>query len=307
MHDVLIVGGGPAGLSAALVLGRCRRRVVVLDAGRPRNAASHALHGFLGRDGVPPLELLAAAREQLRPYPVELVQAEVRAARRRDEGGGFEVELSDGSRRAGRRLLLATGLRDHLPDVDGFAPLYGRSVHHCPFCDGWEARDQPLAAWARAEDAVEFALLLSTWSRDVLVLTHGEALAAKDAERLARAGLAARTDPVARLEGRDGQLERVVFARGDVVARRRLFFHLGCEPTSDLAQQLGCDCSDDAGVHTGELEETSERGVYVAGDASKDVLLAVVAAAEGARAAVDIHRSLLREDLRGPRGLAPPS
>lgn len=297
MLDVVIVGGGPAGLSAALVLGRCRRRVVVLDAGRPRNAHSHALHGFLTRDGASPLELLTIAREQLRPYPVELVDAEVRAARRH-EGGGFEVELDDASRLFARRLLLATGIRDRLPEVEGFAPLYGKTVHHCPFCDGWEARDQPLVAWARAEDAIEFAVLLSTWSRDVLVVTDGEPLSERDQERLARRGLAARTDRIERLEGRDGQLERVVFAGGDAVPRRRLFFHLGCEPSSVLAQQLGCDCSDDAGVHTGELEETSERGVYVAGDASKDVLLAIVAAAEGAKAAVDIHQALLKEDLR---------
>lgn len=297
MLDVAIVGGGPAGLSAALVLGRCRRRVVVVDAGRPRNAHSHALHGFLGRDGVSPLELLTIAREQLRPYSVELVDAEVRAARRHD-AGGFELELDDASRLFARRLLLATGIRDRLPAVEGFAPLYGKTAHHCPFCDGWEARDQPIVAWARAEDAVEFATLLSTWSHDVLVVTDGEPLSPRDAERLARHGLAVRTEKIERLEGRDGQLERVVFATGDAVPRRRLFFHLGNEDNSDLARQLGCDVSDDAGVHTGELEETSERGVYVAGDASKDVLLAIVAAAEGAKAAVDIHRALLKEDLR---------
>lgn len=296
MLDVVIVGGGPAGLSAALVLGRCRRRVVVVDDGRPRNAHSHALRGFLTRDGVSPLELLAIARAELRPYLVELVPGEARAARRRE--GGFEVELADATRLAARRLLLATGIRDRLPAVEGFEALYGTTAHHCPFCDGWEARDQPLAAWVRPDDALELALLLRAWSQDVLVVTDGAPLPDGVRERLARLGVPARTERVARLEGREGRLERVVFEGGDAVPRRRLFFHLGSEPSSDLAQQLGCDCSDEAGVHSGALEETSERGVYVAGDASKDVLLAIVAAAEGARAAVDIHRSLLREDLR---------
>lgn len=305
MLDVVVVGGGPAGLSAALVLGRCRRRVVVLDAGRPRNAASHALHGFLTRDGTPPLELLTIAREQLRPYAVELVDAEVVAARRHD-GGGFEVELDDASRLFARRLLLATGVTDRLPEVEGFAPLYGRSAHHCPFCDGWEARDRPLVAYARDPGAADFALLLTSWSRDVLLCTDGRPLAPDDEARLAAGGVAVRTDPVARLEGHRGQLERVVFARGDAVARRALFFHLGAGSTGDLAARLGCRCDDAAGVHTGAREETSEPGVWVAGDASKDVLLAVVAAAEGARAAVDIHRSLVREELEArltaPRG-----
>ncbi|MCO5169263.1 MAG: NAD(P)/FAD-dependent oxidoreductase [Planctomycetes bacterium] len=299
MLDVVIVGGGPAGLSAALVLGRCRRRVVVLDAGRPRNATSHALHGFLTRDGVPPLELLTIAREQLRPYAVELVDAQVAAARRH-EGGGFEVELDDASRLFARRLLLATGVTDRLPEVEGFGPLYGKSAHHCPFCDGWEWRDQPLVAYARGPGAADFALLLTSWSRDVLLCTDdGEGPPPDDAARLARAGVALRVDRVARLDGHRGRLERVVFARGDAVARRALFFHLGTGSTGDLAAQLGCRCDDEVGVHTGPREETSEPGVWVAGDASKDVLLAIVAAAEGAKAAVDIHRSLLREDSPG--------
>lgn len=295
MLDVVIVGGGPAGLSAALVLGRCRRRVVVIDAGKPRNQASHAVHGYLTRDGTPPLELLTIAREQLRPYGTELIDGEVVAARRSSHG--FEVELDDASRLFGRRLLLATGMRDRLPAVEGFAPLYGKTAHHCPFCDGWEVRDQPLVAYARGPDAAEYALLLASWSRDVLLCTDGEPLSTEHAMRLARAGIAVRTDRVARLDGHRGHLERVVFESGDSIARRALFFHLGCEPSTGIAERLGCKTTEDSGVLTDELEESTQPGVWVAGDASKDVLLAIVAAAEGARAAVDIHRSLVEEDF----------
>lgn len=295
MLDVVIVGGGPAGLSAALVLGRARRRVVVIDAGRPRNHASHAVHGFLTREGTPPLELLTIAREQLRPYGTELLDGEVVTARR--SGRGFEVELDDASRLFARRLLLATGMRDRLPDVDGFAPLYGKTAHHCPYCDGWEARDQPLVAYARGPDAGEYALLLASWSRDVLLCTDGEPLAPGWAGRLARAGIAVRTDRVARLDGHRGHLERVVFEGGDSIARRALFFHLGCEESTGIAERLGCRTSDEEGVVSDDYEESTQPGVWVAGDASKDVLLAIVAAAEGAKAAVDIHRSLVEEDF----------
>lgn len=295
MLDVVIVGGGPAGLSAALVLGRARRRVVVIDAGEPRNKVSHAVHGYLTREGVPPLELLTIAREQLRPYGTELIDGEVVAARRKP--GGFEVELDDASRLFARRLLLATGMRDRLPAVDGFAALYGKTAHHCPFCDGFEARDQPLVAYAQGAGAGEFALLLASWSRDVLLCTDGEPLAPVWSARLARAGIAVRTDRVARLEGQRGHLERVVFEGGDSIARRALFFHLGCEASSGIAERLGCRTTEDEGVVSDDYEESTQPGVWVAGDASKDVLLAIVAAAEGAKAAVDIHRSLVEEDF----------
>lgn len=295
--DVVVVGGGPAGLSAALVLGRCRRRVVVVDAGEPRNAASRAVHGLLGQEGVDPGELRAAARAQLRPYAVELLRGCATRARRVE--AGFAVELEDGREVRGRRLLLATGLRDRLPRVRGFAPLYGVSAHHCPYCDGWEHQDEPLVAWAQGPDAAAFALLLTSWSDDVLLCTDGAPVSREDRARLRRRGVAVRADRVARLEGRGGRLRSVVFARGDAVAREALFFHLGTEVASLLAEQLGCANSEDAGVHANDEEETTTAGVWVAGDASKDVLLVVAAAAEGARAAVEIHASLLEEELAG--------
>lgn len=298
MFDVIIVGAGPAGLSAALVLGRCRRRVLVCDAGRPRNAASHSLNGFLTRDGISPAEFLRAGREQLRPYDtVELWDAEVTDARR--AGDHFEVTLKGHLRLSARKLLLAAGVVDHVPEIEGVEALYGRSVFHCPYCDGWEVRDRPLAVYGRGERGRELALELTAWSRDLVLCTDGPAeLSAEDLGRLARNGVAVREERVARLEGTNGVLERVHFTNGEALARRALFFSTGQRQGCDLPAALGCRFTDGGDVETGEYETTNVPGLYVAGDASRRVQLAIVAAAEGAKAAFAINTALLKEDLK---------
>lgn len=171
MYDVIIVGGGPAGLSAATVLGRCRRSVLLCDDGRYRNAASHALHAFLTRDGIDPAELRRIGREQLNQYGVECRAVRVTAAGRTD--GGFEVVLADDSRLAARHLLLATGVVDCIPAVEGMEHFFGAGVFHCPCCDGWEVRDQPLAAYGSGKDGAGLAASLKQWSADVVLCTDG--------------------------------------------------------------------------------------------------------------------------------------
>ena len=172
MYDVIVVGAGPAGLSAALVLGRCRRRVLVCDTGRPRNAASQRMHGYLTRDGIPPREFLRIAREQLEQYDtVELRDAEVVAAECVD--GRFSVTLPDDERLVARKLLIATGVVDHVPEIPGFHELYGRSVFHCPYYDGWEVRDRPLAVYGRGARGFGLSLELTGWSRDLVLCTDG--------------------------------------------------------------------------------------------------------------------------------------
>jgi thioredoxin reductase len=297
LYDAVIVGGGPAGLSAALVLGRCRRRVLVCDVGKPRNAASRGLHGFLTRDGVLPEDLLAVGRRQLEPYGVEIASREV--VRARAGARGFTLTLDDGRRLRCRKLLLATGVVDQVPEIPGAAEMYGRSVFHCPYCDGWEMRDQPVAVYGRRADAADLALGLLPWTRDVVLLTGGRArMTRARRERLARNGVAVREEPVVRLEGRGGVLARVVFARGEPLARRGLFFRTGQYQKSRLAETLGCEFNHKGTVRTDRLSATCVPGLYCAGDASEDVQLVIVAAAEGAKAAFAIDQALQKEALR---------
>lgn len=297
LFDVIIVGGGPAGLSAALVLGRCRRSVLVCDAGRPRNAASHALHGFITRDGSNPAEFLELARRDLAQYEtVELIRAEVTSVNRTNDN--FELTLNNGQSVRSRKLLLATGVVDELPDVDGLREFYGRSVFHCPYCDGWEIRDQPIAVYGTGENALGLALELTLWSRDLVLCTDGPSeLTTEQTERLAEHSIALREDRLERLEGRDGVLERVIFVNGDNLERRAMFFSTGQHPRSDLAKDLGCEFTDQGCVATGEYEATTVPGAYAAGDTSHMVQFVIVAAAEGAQAAVAINKELMKEDL----------
>ena len=302
MYDVIVVGAGPAGLSAALMLGRCRRRVLVCDTGRPRNAASQAMHGFLTRDGIAPREFLSLAREQMLPYDtVQLIDSEVVDASCGPDGR-FSVSLASGQRHVSRKLLLATGVVDRIPEIPGLAELYGRSVFHCPYCDGWEIRDRPWAVYGNGGRAYGLALELTAWTRDIVVCTDGDAgFDDRQRSRLERLNIAVREDRIARLEGIDGVLERIVFASGDAIPRRAMFFTTGQEQRSALALSLGCEFNDKGTVRTGKYETTHLPGLYVAGDASRAVQWVIVAAAEGAEAAFAINTDLLREDLQDER------
>lgn len=283
--DVVIVGGGPAGLSAALMLGRCRRSVIVIDAGEPRNARASAIHGFLTRDGIPPLELLRIGREELAPYGVEFRHAEAVDASRAPDGG-FTVELRDGSRVHSRAVLLATGVVDEVPDLPGIGEFYGSSVHHCPYCDGWEARDLPIAVYGGAG----LALSLKTWTGDVVLCTNGPPRFGPGQEQqLSRAGIPVRTGEIARLEGSGGQLERIVFRDGEVLARKKMFFSTRQFQRSRLAEKLGCRFNERGTVRTDIRQASGVSGVWVAGDAAKDVQSVIVAAAEGAKAGIAIN------------------
>lgn len=290
--DAAIVGGGPAGLSAALVLGRCRRRVVLFDDRRYRNEASRTLNGFLGHDGIDPAELRRIGRAELARYPSVVVreQAIVDAAR---VDGGFRLDAAGGAAIHCTALLLATGLVDRLPEVAGAAELSGTRLFHCPYCDGWELRDQPLAAIGHSDDrGGEFALVLAQWSRDLVLCTGEPArFSQRVAARLAARGIAVDERPLRALEAeRDGVTVR--FAGGEPRWRRAVFHHLGARQRSDLAARLGCKLDDHGGVEVDRHEASCVPGLYVAGDATRDVLQAIVAAGEGAAAAVMINERL---------------
>ncbi len=296
MFDVVIVGGGPAGLSAALVLGRACRRVVLVDSGKPRNSVSPALHGFLTRDCSDPAELRHIGREQLRRYEnVETRDGVVSDARILDLG--FEVDLEGGERLVCRKLLLATGIRDELPHIEGFADFYGSSAFHCPYCDGWEWRKTRIAIYGKAEKGAALALELLGWSGDVLLFTDGSAeLPASDRDCLLRNGIAIEEGTILRLEGEGGLLTAVSMQDGRHIGRDVLFFAAPTNQSCGIASGFGCEFDEKGSVKTRAYERTNVPGLYVAGDASRHVELAIVAAAEGAMAAFAINSELLKEN-----------
>ena len=286
--DVVLVGGGPAGLAAALVLGRMRRRVLLLDSDDPAHGVSDSVHGLFGHDGTPPFELRRTAQEQLRPYESVIVRkAAVEEAHRTPSG--FSVTGAGATGEAGV-LLLATGMRYELPPIEGVAEVWARGAYHCPYCHGWEVRDRPLAAYGAG--AAHLALLLTSLSDDVVLLTDGSSdIDPDEAEHLGQAGVVIRDDPVARLEAEDGKLARVVFADGSTDDRTGLFFAPSFTP-SPLGAQLGCELDESGAVVIDEDGRTSVPGVFAAGDATTDKKAVVLAAAAGSRAAYAINAGL---------------
>jgi len=296
MFDVVVVGGGPAGLSAALMLGRCRRRVLLCDLGEPRNRRSTALHGYLTRDGVAPSALNDLGRRELSPYGVDVRPVGVTDARWKD--GHYQLTLGDGGEECARYLLIATGVIDDLPGIPGFDACYARSIFHCPYCDGWEWRERPMAVFGRGAGAAALALALKTWSHDVILCTHGRRHSGATRARLARNDIGIRSEPIARLEHDNGWLRAIAFDSGEPLRRDVLFFSTGQRPQSDLAIRLGCTLTHRGTVKTGSLCDTNVPRLFVAGDASRDAQFVVVAAAEGVKAAVAINKALQAEELQ---------
>jgi thioredoxin reductase len=296
--DVVIVGAGPAGLSAALVLGRARRKVLLCDRGTPRNWAAKEMHSFITRDGVDPREFRAGAHEELSCYPsVTFRKVRVTGAARAPSGG-FDVTLQGRSKAWTRKLLLATGVFDVLPPVQGIERFYGTSVFQCPYCDGWEIRDQPIAVYGKRQRGFEMARALTAWTSDIVLCTDGPSgLSRPDVTQLERNGIRLRTERIARLRGPGGQLESIVFRDGDELQRSALLLDKPYHEQSDLAQLLGCEFTRSGGIKCGEYEATSVPGVFAAGNIIRDVQLVIVAAAEGTRAAFGINRALTREDF----------
>jgi thioredoxin reductase len=300
-YEAVIVGGGPAGLSAALVLGRCRRRTLLIDSGRYRNERSTALHCFMGFDGIAPADLLDRCRTQLGAYDnVTHLRGKVTEI----SGGSdhFVVRCEDGRTFDTRRVLVATGVVDELPPLPGIDDLFGRSVHVCPYCDGWEHRDAPVAAFGRSAKGAGLALLLRQWTDDLVLCTHGPpGLSAEEALLLQQRGIALCSSPIIRLEGDDGCLRAIHFENGERLSRKALFFNTDQHPRSALLESLGC-AFDEKGVSFDDDGRTSVPGVYVAGDASRDVQLVIIATAEGARTALAMNKELLLADGHLPKG-----
>jgi thioredoxin reductase len=266
-YDAVIVGGGPAGLSAALVLGRARKRVLVVDEARPANAVSQGVGGLLGHDRVKPADLRDSGRRQLQEHDVELRHCAVEDVEPiRD---GFLVTPADGAPVRAHALVLAHGLRYDPPPLPGIEALWGRSVFHCAFCDGWEVRDRPLAFHGSGPAAVRSALVLASWSNDVVLCTDG----APDpgGEVLAAAGVRVRTEPIARLAGRNGSLEQIEFSEvlgGRAEYREALFVNTRRDQPNGLAAALGCELTEAGTIVTDADGRTTVPGVFAAGDAA---------------------------------------
>jgi thioredoxin reductase len=294
--DVLIVGGGPAGLSAALILGRCHRQVLLCDDNKQRNRASKAIHGLLGREGLTPSAFLAEARAELTHYrSVSFRRTRVTDIRPAEDG--FAFGCADGTGGVASKVLLATGIVDELPEITGVEPLYGVSVHHRLYCDGFEYAGKTVAALGQGDKGADLAVMMKHWIADVVACSDGAEVSADAAQKLKHHRIPLRSEPVVALEGSNGVLTKIKFKSGPDLERAGLFFSTGCHQASDLSQRLGCKRDEKGGVVTDPAtEETSVPGVYVAGDVSRDVLLVSIAIAEGAKAAVAINKALLRRD-----------
>ena len=306
--DCIVVGAGAAGLSAALVLGRARQRTLVVDAGGQSNRAAHGIGGLLGHDGRPPVAFYAAGRDELAAYTtVELRSGEVLSGERHERG--FVLELDDGSREVARRVLLATGMDYRFPALPGIAERWGRSVFHCPFCHGWEVRDQPLGVLDRGASGMQRALLLRVWSDDVTLLADGPAeLDAEDVERLRAARVTVDERRVTELRGPDSALTAVAFADGGERACTGLLVPVTMHQRSALAEQLGAAARGPGPVAIDAIEvdpmfHTGVHGLSAAGDVSSQQLPSVAnAVAAGSAAAAMIVQSLMFE----AHGLTPP-
>ncbi|MGR6923487.1 NAD(P)/FAD-dependent oxidoreductase [[Actinomadura] parvosata] len=319
-YDVVIVGAGAAGLNAALLLGRARRKVAVLDAGEPRNAPDGHMHGFLSRDGLPPAELLELGRAEIARYGVRLIggRAENISHESTTEGAGhafapaaedggpaaedgglaFTVRLAGGQVLGARRILVATGLRDELPDLPGVRERWGKDVLHCPYCHGYEVRDQPLAVLGTHPGAVHQALLLRQWSDDVLFVRHTLDLTPEDRNRLECHGLRVIDGTIDRLAVEDGRLRGIELTDGRTLPRAAAFLFPRMVPQDELLTGLGCAKDDGGWVVTDRTGRTSVPGVWAAGNVIDPRAQVVTAAGMGSAAAFAINGDLTEEDVQ---------
>jgi thioredoxin reductase len=297
--DAVVIGGSFAGLSAALQLARARRTVAVVDDGAPRNRFAARSHGFFAQDGTPPLQLIAAARERVQAYPtVQFVSGRaLRAGRDGDGDGGrqFSVSLADGRTLAARRLLLAIGVQDTFPDIDGLAPRWGASVLHCPYCHGYEEAGRRLGVLSAGPASVHHALLIKEWGPTTLLL-NGQPLADDEAARLRAHGVAIEPAVVQALEGPLPRLGAARLADGRSLPLDALFVAPRVRIGHELVDALGCEVADGPFgpmLRVDDMKQTSVPGVYAAGDAAHLRHNATFASADGVLAGVSLHHSLI--------------
>ena len=293
-YDVVVVGGGAAGLSAALVLGRARRRVAVVDSGAPRNAPAEHMHGYLSRDGMSPSDLLAVGRDEAAGYGVDFISGHVHSI-----DPGFSVHLADGAVLEARRLLIATGATDELPPVPGLRERWGKDFLHCPYCHGWEVRDQPLGILGTNAASVEHAHLIRQWSADLIFFTHTHDLNAAEREQLESGGIRIVDGEVRGIVVEGDGLTGVMLGDGRTVDRAALFIRPEIRPRLDhLLEHLECETDELGFVRVDHVGRTSMPGVWSAGNVANPRAQVITAAGEGSAAAISINADLVAEDVR---------
>jgi len=301
-YDVVVIGGGAAGLSAALVLTRARRRVAVVDAGQPRNAPAAHMQGFLGSDGLPPTALLAAGRDEVTGYGGHLIAGTVTAITpcadfASGTGPGFDIRLADGQSQRARRVLVTTGLRDEIPDLPGVRERWGRDLLHCPYCHGYEVRDQPLGVLGSTAETLAHAHLIRQWSDDVVLFTDGASLTDDEREQLVARAIGVVETPVARLVVENDRLTGVELDSGQVVPRSAVFVRPRLVPNDTLLTDLGCATDSNGWVVVDATGRTSIPGVWAAGNAVNPRAQVITAAGEGSAAAIALNNDLVDEAI----------
>jgi thioredoxin reductase len=296
-YEVIIIGGGPAGLSAALILGRCRRKVLLFDSGSYRNKKSQEMHGYLSRDGINPMNFLKISRNELSRYGVDIRDDEI------EEGrvikSGFLLTDSIGNSYESKKLLLATGLRDKIPKINGIMDCYGISVFHCPYCDGWENRDKTMAIYSKTRGGYELALNLYNWSKDLILFTDGSRfLKKRHLETLEKHNIKLVEEPIKKVIHKKGKINAIRLNNGKEIACETMFFSNGFNQKSKLGEALGCQYTKNGIIINDKYQHTNVKNLFVAGDAAQDMKLIIVAAAEGAKAAVVINKELTKERIK---------
>ncbi|WP_163580728.1 NAD(P)/FAD-dependent oxidoreductase [Gracilibacillus saliphilus] len=295
--DCVIIGGGPSGLNAALVLARAKKNIILFDENKPRNAVTHKSHGFITRDGIKPSEFKRIAKQDLAKYPNLSVENQ-RVINIKKENESFIIYTDDGSSYRSRKVILATGLQDVLPEIAGIHEFYGTSLFICPFCDGWELKDRRLVVIAENDRAMHLTKMVSNWSSDLVVCTNGKQVFSEEEKQLLQnKNIQIVESEIEALHGEKGYLQKVKFINGMEIEREGGFVVSELKQTSTLAESLGCSITEMGGIETDDFGRTNIDGIYASGDTTFSMPQLIIAASEGSKVAAGVVSDLINEDF----------
>ncbi|MBZ9522487.1 NAD(P)/FAD-dependent oxidoreductase [Bacillus safensis] len=295
--DCAIIGGGPAGLSAALVVGRGRKQVIVFDDELPRNRVTQESHGFITNDGMTPFEIRQAGEADLQKYPnIKIKRSRIVDIQKKEER--FTLLTHEGDTFKAKKIILATGLQDILPEIEGIHDVYGKTLFSCPFCDGWELKDKALALIAENQRALHMAKLLSNWTKDLIVFTNGHVLAEEDKVLLTAHSIQVIDVPIVSIDQDNGQLRSLQLANGETVKREGGFVASEFKQSAPFAEKLGCQMTKNAGIETDILGRTTVSGIFACGDNLGGPAQLVLAAAAGSQAGMGVIHELVQEEFQ---------